>query len=148
MVLFVVNVILSLRRGRLAGPDPWGADTLEWSTSSPPPVYNHLELPVVQGRFALWDRTPDQPAITGVRSDRREVLVTSVVDAEPQYRHEMPGPSLAPVAMAMALGAGLILSVFTPWGLPTALVFGFMALALWGWPRHDRDDQDRDLGSI
>jgi cytochrome c oxidase subunit 1 len=86
--------------------------------------------------------------ITGIRSDRREVLVTSVIDAEPQYRHEMPGPSLAPLAMAAALGTGLILSVFTPWGLPTSLVFGFAALALWGWPRHDRDGQDRDLGSV
>jgi cytochrome c oxidase subunit 1 len=148
MLLFVVNVIVSLRRGRVAGPDPWGSDTLEWSTSSPPPPYNHLQLPLVQGRSALWNRTPDQPVITGVRSDIREVLVTSVVDAEPQYRHEMPGPSLAPLAMAMALGAGLILSVFTPWGLTVALTLGFVALALWGWPRHDRDGQDRDLGTI
>src|SRR5688500_12419706 len=104
MIVFVANVVHSLRRGRVAGPDPWGADTLEWATSSPPPDYNFQHIPVVQGRAALWSRTPDEPAVTGLRSDVREVLVTTVMDAEPVYRHKHPGPSLAPLAMAIGLG--------------------------------------------
>ena len=44
--------------------------------------------------------------LTGLRSDVREVLVTSVMDADPIYRHTHPGPSLAPLAMATGLGAG------------------------------------------
>jgi cytochrome c oxidase subunit I+III len=148
MVLFVINVAVSLRRGRVAGPNPWDAETLEWDTSSPPPAYNHALIPIVQGRSALWERTPDHPVVTGLRSDIREVLVTSVIDAEPQYRHEMPEPSVGPLAMAIALGVGLIMSVFTPWGVPTALVLGFIALAVWAWPRGEIAGKDQELGSI
>jgi len=47
ILLFIVNVWYSLRRGAVAGPDPWKANTLEWTTSSPPPWYNFATLPVV-----------------------------------------------------------------------------------------------------
>ena len=144
MIVFLGNVIHSLRRGRVAGPDPWGADTLEWATSSPPPDYNFQHVPVVQGRAALWARTPDEPAVTGLRSDVREVLVTSVMDAEPIYRHKHPGPSLAPLAMAIGIGVGLVVAIFTPWGLPLGIVLGFGALFLWAWPR----DPNHEVGDL
>ncbi len=35
--------------------DPWGARTLEWSTSSPPPFYNFAVVPQVHDRDAFWD---------------------------------------------------------------------------------------------
>jgi cytochrome c oxidase subunit 1 len=43
--LFVI--IHGLRRGAKAGPNPWGAKTLEWTTSSPPPHENFHVQPVV-----------------------------------------------------------------------------------------------------
>jgi cytochrome c oxidase subunit 1 len=46
----------------VAGNDPWDAWTLEWSTSSPPPVYNFATLPVVHSRRPLWDlKHPEDP---------------------------------------------------------------------------------------
>jgi hypothetical protein len=71
-----------------------------------------------------------------------------VIDAEPQYRHEMPEPSVGPLAMAIALSVGLIMSVFTPWGVPVALVLGFGALAVWAWPTGKKGAKDQELGSI
>jgi cytochrome c oxidase subunit 1 len=46
-VLLIVNVLGSLVFGRRAGDNPWHANTLEWSTSSPPPYYNFETIPVV-----------------------------------------------------------------------------------------------------
>ncbi|HEX2779982.1 MAG TPA: cytochrome c oxidase subunit I, partial [Gemmatimonadaceae bacterium] len=40
VVVFLANALWSLRHGRPAGANPWGADTLEWATASPPQSYN------------------------------------------------------------------------------------------------------------
>jgi len=62
ILVFLVNVVLALRRGERAGDDPWDAWTLEWSTASPPPPYNFETVPVVGSRRPLWDlKHPDDP---------------------------------------------------------------------------------------
>ena len=62
VLAFVGNLVHSLGRGKVAGPDPWDAWTLEWSTSSPPPDYNFATLPTVTSRRPLWDRKhPEDP---------------------------------------------------------------------------------------
>ena len=62
VLLFVANVFLSMRAGRVAGDNPWEAWTLEWSTPSPPPPYNFATLPTVTSRRPLWDLAhPEDP---------------------------------------------------------------------------------------
>jgi cytochrome c oxidase subunit 1 len=62
IVCFVFNLLWSYRRGKVAGPDPWDAWTLEWSTASPPPVYNFASIPTVHSRRPLWDlKHPEDP---------------------------------------------------------------------------------------
>ncbi len=61
-LIFVYNLILSYFHGDTAGPDPWDAWTLEWSTPSPPPVYNFAVDPEVMSRRPLWDlKHPEDP---------------------------------------------------------------------------------------
>jgi cytochrome c oxidase subunit 1 len=61
ILIFVINVFLTLARPAKNDPDPWDAYTLEWKTSSPPPVYNFAHLPTVLSARPLWDeKHPDQ----------------------------------------------------------------------------------------
>jgi cytochrome c oxidase subunit I len=46
-IVFIINIIVSLRRGRPAGDNPWDATTLEWSTATPPPHGNFAAVPTV-----------------------------------------------------------------------------------------------------
>jgi cytochrome c oxidase subunit 1 len=56
IVLFLVNVVISLRERVPAGDDPWRAHTLEWATSSPPPPLNfERALPPIRSYAPLLD---------------------------------------------------------------------------------------------
>jgi cytochrome c oxidase subunit 1 len=48
-LIFLYNVVASVRHGRRAPANPWRALTLEWQVSSPPPVFNFDRVPVVVG---------------------------------------------------------------------------------------------------
>jgi cytochrome c oxidase subunit 1 len=62
VLCLVINLLRSLRHGKVAGNDPWDAWTLEWATTSPPPVYNFESAPVVRSRRPLWDlKHPEDP---------------------------------------------------------------------------------------
>jgi cytochrome c oxidase subunit I+III len=139
VLTFALNALWSRRAGAVAGSDPWGSDTLEWSTSSPPPPYNFQHIPTVSGRNALWDRTGREPVITGLESGRREILITNALDAEIDHRDVLPGPTILPFGLALGTGVGIVISIFTPWGLPIGLVPCTIALVAWFWPRGDMD---------
>jgi cytochrome c oxidase subunit I len=62
VAVWAFNVVYSYFKGKVAGNDPWDAWTLEWSTTSPPPVYNFATLPVIRSRRPLWDlKHPEDP---------------------------------------------------------------------------------------
>jgi cytochrome c oxidase subunit I len=140
--VLIVNVILSLRRGELAGDNPWGASTLEWATSSPPPPYNFSRIPVIAHRDPLWADGGNLPVVAGLSVERREVLLSSVADAEPHTREASPEPSIWPLLTAIATTIFFIGSIFTPW----AVVWGTppMAVALigWFWPTGSKEDEE------
>jgi cytochrome c oxidase subunit 1 len=48
-LLPVIYLLYSLKKGAVAGPNPYGASTLEWQTQSPPLTENFVEVPVVTG---------------------------------------------------------------------------------------------------
>ena len=55
VIVTIVNVVRSLKHGAIAGPDPWKANTLEWFTTSPPPVNNFDVIPQVRSVEPMKD---------------------------------------------------------------------------------------------
>ena len=147
-VVLIFNLVRSYVSGAVAGDNPWNADTLEWATSSPPPVYNFLYIPVVEGRNALWSRTAEQPVVVGLRSDCREVLITDVMDAEPNHREEFPEPSIWPFACAVVTSAFFVGSIFTPWALPVAVIPVAVTLIGWFWPKKRPGTREQDVTGL
>ncbi|MBV8911027.1 MAG: cbb3-type cytochrome c oxidase subunit I, partial [Gammaproteobacteria bacterium] len=61
LLLLLVNVVRSLRRGAIAGANPWDGASLEWSVPSPPPPYNFSVIPIVASRHPLWEGRIEEP---------------------------------------------------------------------------------------
>jgi cytochrome c oxidase subunit 1 len=148
VALFVVNVVVSARRGVLAGANPWGAPGLEWAAASPPLPWNFHHIPVVQSRHPLWEATEDFPVVNGLRLDRREFLVTTVLDAVPDSRHDMPHETWWPLAMAIAVGVTFIGAVFTAWAYPVGFLLAMASFAGWGWPRGGHPEEQVTRGKL
>ncbi|MGR4863950.1 cytochrome c oxidase subunit I [Caulobacter sp. LARHSG274] len=134
MVIFLVNVVVSLRRGRIAGDNPWEASGLEWATTSPPPTYNFLYTPVVTGREPLWEAEGSLPVMGGVGVDRREALCTTIIEAEPDIRQTSAGPTIWPLLAALATTALFIGSIFHEWAVVWGAIPLAAALVGWFWP--------------
>jgi cytochrome c oxidase subunit 1 len=132
-LVFLYNALASMKRGAIAGDDPWGAGTLEWSTTSPPPRYNFALLPTVRGRYPLWEGHAQSALISGLSTDKREVLSTSILDAQPQHRYELATDSILPLLMAIVTGVFFVVLVFTPWIVPICAMLWFILMAIWFW---------------
>jgi cytochrome c oxidase subunit 1 len=134
-LLFLGNLRWSLRHGEMAGDNPWGAATLEWATSSPPPDCNYYDLPAVSGRDPVWENPPDQPVVSGLHEDAREVLVTHYLTGRPDHVLELPENTIWPFLAALATAGVLLGSVFTPWAVPIGGVPLIIAFVGWFWPK-------------
>ncbi|HEX5042502.1 MAG TPA: cytochrome c oxidase subunit I [Candidatus Polarisedimenticolaceae bacterium] len=132
------NALVSLRRGKAAGKNPWNADTLEWATASPPPPYGTVHLPTVASRHPLWDRHEEEEDPSGARvlDQGRLTLSTRWLDAEPVAVASMAGETVTPLLLALAL-TGVFLALLLPslpWLVASVLAAGAVQAA-WLWPR-------------
>jgi cytochrome c oxidase subunit I+III len=140
-VILLINMVVSLRHGELAGNNPWNAGTLEWATTSPPPSWNFARVPVVTGVEPLWETPQALPVLTGSRIDRREVLLTTIADAEPDLRESTPEPSIWPFVTAIIVAIAFVSSIFTPWAVVWGSALTAPALILWFWPKGTPEDE-------
>jgi cytochrome c oxidase subunit 1 len=140
-LLFFFDALRSMRGGEMAGSNPWGAATLEWATPSPPPAYNFRHIPIVGSRDPLWASPAELQVASGLRLDRRELVITTVVEAKPETKESSPDGSLWPLWAAIAATVMLIWSIFTPWAVVWGSIpIGFTLIG-WFWPKGTPDDE-------
>jgi cytochrome c oxidase subunit I+III len=141
VLLFAINVWRSRKYGEVAGPNPWDAPTLEWSTPSPPPPYNFAVLPVIGSRHPLWEDRLNEGASRSilargpVLADGRETFATTPLDAEPAAIMRMPEDTYIPLALAVSLGVvayGLLFSLL--WLAALGVIGTAVSAIAWLWP--------------
>jgi cytochrome c oxidase subunit 1/cytochrome c oxidase subunit I+III len=142
-LLSLVNWARAVQRREPVPDDPWDADTLEWSTTSPPPEYNFAAVPVVESRTPLWDRRPPATAsttderaagLTAAGAVDRTTPVTEGFDTRPEGDLRIPSESWAPLLTALGLFVvfvGLLVNagVVAVAGVAAAVV----AAMTWAW---------------
>jgi cytochrome c oxidase subunit I+III len=138
LVLVVLNLLVSYFRGAEAGSDPFGGDTLEWSTSSPPPSYNYAVIPTVSSPYPMWDehdRDLDARRLErgeGVLPHGHETVATTMEDAELDEILSMPSHSIwPPVSALMLTGIFAMLLLHHYWIAVGFGVLGAMVLLVW-----------------
>lgn len=129
ILVFLVNVFLSQRRNEQAPDDPWDGATLEWSISSPPPVYNFAEVPNVKSNIPLW--TEKYPEVYGGEEQYEgEEHETGEHDEHEDHIH-LPNPSYWPILVALGILLGFAGFIFT-WAISIVGVV-LLFVAVYGW---------------
>jgi cytochrome o ubiquinol oxidase subunit 1 len=106
--------------------DPWDGRSLEWSTASPPPVFNFAVMPDVEGEDAYW----------AIKSRARE---QGLLRSEPEYRDiEMPRNSptgFVCAFFATIMGFALIWHIW--WMVALGGAGAFATFVAFAWRDHD-----------
>jgi len=137
ILLTFVNALVSRKRGLVAGPDPWKADTLEWATSSPPAHYAFAHIPTVRSLHPLWDDHAefDDPENDRVLDHGRQTLSSTMVDAEPKSISGGTEDTLVPFLLALALTAMFGALVWKAvWVAAALAIVALVFAASWLWP--------------
>jgi cytochrome c oxidase subunit I len=117
ILVFIVNLVVTYVKPRPSAAevaDPWDARTLEWLTTSPPPVYNFEEIPTVHALDEFWHRKYVEDERTG----RLVPAQAGAAEAHDDGRAgghaiHMPSPSFWPLVAALGMpliGYGVLFS--------------------------------------
>jgi cytochrome c oxidase subunit I+III len=146
IAVFVWNVIRSYRRGEPAGNNPWGADSLEWATTSPPAEHGWSIVPIVHSRHPLWDQDdlhsgppPLERFVRGLAAwplRWRAAVIVGTASGRPQEVFRVADPSIWPL-----ITAGGVLIIFLceliklRLGIAAGVAVIIAGMIGWTWPQ-------------
>jgi cytochrome c oxidase subunit I+III len=154
VLLFLVDLTRNFRfTTKDDAGNVYNAGTLEWL---PTGLYSTRSIPVVKSRDPLWDdpnlgRDVEEGRyfLPGSATGLRETIITSPINAEPQYLQIMPGPSIWPISAAVTT-AGFFLAL-TVQAYAFGFVSGIIAIGCvlrWLWETDPPVKQERaDIGA-
>ena len=148
VLLFVINVFVSTKRGAVPSADPWDARTIEWMTTNPPKEHNFDHIPTVHALDEFFHRKYDE-----VESEPGHIKLVKVKTAEEVLAEEealadahihMPSPSYWPIVLASGLP---IIAYGIIYNLVLSFIgVGIVLLAVFAWALEPSvaDDSDYD----
>jgi cytochrome c oxidase subunit I+III len=145
-LLTLWNFASSRWRGRPAPGNPWDADTLEWSTTSPPPEYNFAAIPIIASRHPLWDHDvrmittatgaepPPLRSLTTQGALERETPFTDGYDADPESVMTIPEETYLPLLVALGITLGFVALLIKALAIGVVGIgLGIIGLLWWTW---------------
>jgi cytochrome c oxidase subunit 1/cytochrome c oxidase subunit I+III len=145
ILLLLGNLLVSYFRAPPAGPDPWHGPTLEWATTSPPPVYDFAVIPKVSSAYPNWDvadREDDRRRLAEgvfVLDAGHEQPESSPIDGRLAGIAELPHESPWPIVLALTTSLVFAMLVLQKFGAAAVMAI-LCALALVGW--HSQEPQE------
>ncbi|MDQ1478952.1 MAG: cytochrome c oxidase subunit, partial [Actinomycetota bacterium] len=149
VLVFIVNIVFTSRRGERVGHDPWDARTLEWSIPSPPPEYNFAVVPVVTSLDDYWHRKyteDDEGRLVKLPAGGADDADLVPAGFDPSKIH-MPSPSYWPLIFALSLpimGYGFVFKNW--WLLAAGVLVAFFGLN--GWAIEPSTEPDSAHGEV
>jgi cytochrome c oxidase subunit I+III len=158
LAVFVWDVLRPKGRQEASERNPWKAGTLEWLAEMPGKPWGVRSIPEIDHQYPLWDqphflRDVDQGRfyLPDAEEGKREMLVTSTIDARPLQCLRVPGPTFVTFWAAMFMGGIFFFSTFHLWWLAAASgVLALCAVVAWLWTGTafipEKEEKDIGLG--
>ena len=147
VALFCWNMLqqVVLQQGRETPRNPWGAGTLDWATELPPPDDGYRHIPIVHGRYPLWDQDSlrrgdarTEALVEGLAQKPetwRATFVTSLLDAKPEAVIRLSEPSWWPLIAGICLTLVFVGELADWYPLLLGSFAGYaLASIVWLWP--------------
>jgi cytochrome c oxidase subunit I+III len=121
--------------------NPWEAGSLEWLQEMPGKTWGVRSIPEIDSRYPLWDqpnfvRDVDEGRffMPDAEEGKREMLVTSIIDAQPEQCLRIPGPSFIALISAVFLGGVFIFPTFKMyWCMAVSGAIALGCILYWLW---------------
>ncbi|MBW6390620.1 cytochrome c oxidase subunit I [Billgrantia antri] len=141
VAVLVIEVLRPKGKQPYAKRNPWNAGTLEWLGEMPGKPWGVRSIPLVKGRYPLWDQPHlirDVDAgrfyLPDAEEGKRETLITTTIDADPIQCLRVPGPTFITLWAALFTGGAFIFATYK-WYLAagTSALLALVTVLVWLW---------------